>query len=54
MYWIYSAALVMLPAVSYFEVQSASLGGGHKLMTADHENIILGVHVLQDVEMIGL
>jgi hypothetical protein len=40
--------------VMYFEVQSASLRGGHKLILADHENITLGVHFLQDVEMIGL
>jgi hypothetical protein len=40
--------------VMYFEVQSASLRGGHKLVTARHENITLGVHFLQDVEMIGL
>lgn len=40
--------------VMYFEVQSASLRGGHKLVTARHENLTLGVHFLQDVEMIGL
>jgi hypothetical protein len=40
--------------VIYFEVQSASLGSGHILITADHGNISLGVHFLEDMEMIGL